>query len=558
MSTPVISIPASSAISEASELLRRFNINAAPVVENGRITGVATRQVLDKAVFHRLSQRPVTEYMTTEFETISPDAPVDEIRSKVSSIGARILPVVKGSTVIGVITRTDLLRLIQEEFKSGEAGPHEKKKDLSRAMEERLPKWVMERLKLAGATAERLGFKAYAVGGFARDILLRRENLDVDIVIEGGDGIVFAERLAKDQGLRVKSHQRFKTSVVLFPDGFKMDIATARLEYYEAPAVLPTVQPSSLKLDLYRRDFIMNTLAISLNPQTFGALTDFFGAERDIRDKVIRVIHNLSFVEDPTRAFRAVRFSEKFGFAISAHTLSLIKNSVKIDVFKRLGGARLLTELKNLLSEDAAKESIKRLSELRLLSVIHPSISPDQETLGLLERAKDSTAWHRLLYTEDKAEAWLTLLLALTHNLTEAQLKGLCRRLSMSGKKRLLAIEMRARGLDALRKIEAGGIARNSELWEALRPLPMETLLFLMAKTTDESARKAISSYVTRLRLTEPELKGRDLKRLGIPEGPVMGRVIAMLREKRLDNEITTRAEEEELARSAMKREDAG
>src|SRR5208337_1324879 len=155
------------------------------------------------------------------------------------------------------------------------------------------------RLITLGNLADEMGYHAYLVGGFVRDLLLRNENFDIDIVIEG-EGIRFAEEMARRFHVKARMHKEFGTAKVLYRDGFKVDVATARLEYYKAPAALPIVEHSSLKLDLYRRDFTINTLAISLNRNTFGELVDFFGAQRDIKDKSIRVLHSLSFVEDPT------------------------------------------------------------------------------------------------------------------------------------------------------------------------------------------------------------------------------------------------------------------
>ena len=188
-----------------------------------------------------------------------------------------------------------------------------------------------------------MDFHAYLVGGFVRDLILRNDNLDVDVVIEG-DAIAFAREMSK-RLLKISVHKEFGTAKVLFPDGFKVDVATASLEYYKAPAALPIVEHSSLKLDLYRRDFTINTLAISLNTNTFGELIDFFGAQLDIKEKSIRVLHSLSFVEDPTRVFRAVRFEQRFGFQIGKFTLNLIKNAVKMGFLTKIKGARLWREL---------------------------------------------------------------------------------------------------------------------------------------------------------------------------------------------------------------------
>lgn len=553
MSYPPITVVPEAALKDAVVVMRRYNINAVPVVREGALAGVITRQVADKAVYHGLGASPVADYMTTECDWVSSDAPVDEIREKVVAHGQRLLPVIKDGRVAGVITRTDLLKLLQEELKKRPGREVVRPKHLSSLLKERLPDWLYGILLDMGGTAEGLGMKAYAVGGFVRDLLMRRENLDVDIVIERGDGILFAEEFASKRGARVKAHQRFKTAVLIFPDGFKMDVATARLEYYERPGSLPTVEESSLKLDLYRRDFIMNTLALAINPPNFGELIDFFGAERDIREKTVRVLHNLSFIEDPTRALRAVRFSEKFSFRIERHTLNLIKNGVKLDIFKSVSGARLLDELRHILEEEAPAKALKRLDELGMLPLIHPGIKWDEEREASVERAHETLAWHRLLYTKEKAEGWLAVFLSLTDALKEDELRSLVKRLMITGKKRLEVIDSRAAGIKALSRIEAGVVKKGSALYTLLKPLPLEVILYLMARTHKEEAKKALSGYITRLKPMETELKGDDLKRMGIREGRRIGETLRLLLEKRLDGEIETRGEEEAFVKRHLK-----
>lgn len=562
MSFPAITIRPETPLKDAVELMRRYNINAVPVVTDSVIAGVITRQVVDKAVYHGLGSSPVSDYMTTECECVAHDTSIDIIREKVVGHGQRLLPVIKDGRVAGVITRTDLLKLLQEELVERPGGrPEKKTRSVAKLMRERLPDWAVEILKNAGREADALGFTAYAVGGFVRDLLLRRENLDLDIVIEGGDGIVFARSLAGRLGLKMKAHQRFKTAVLIYPDGVKVDVATARLEYYEKPGALPTVEQSSLKLDLYRRDFIINTLAVALNPKKFGELIDFFGAQRDIKEKTIRVLHNLSFVEDPTRMLRAVRFSEKFGFKIGKHTLNLIKNSVKLDIFRRLSGPRLLDELKNILEEETAAKSISRLNELGLLSLIHGGITWGAERELFFERTRETLAWHRLLYTKDRAEEWLVLFLALTDPLSEEDLSDLLKSLKISGKKRVTVLSSREEGIRALNMINAGLVKKDSSLYDLLEDLPVEMLLYLMAKTGKDSTKKAISRYLTKLKYTETALKGKDLLKMGIRQGPVMGEILGSLLKKRLDREISTREEEEAIVagftRTAAKRKKA-
>ena len=556
MSSPAITVSPQTPVRDVVALMLKYNINAAPVTDSSGCLGVITRQIADKSVFHGLGASPVSAYMTTECETVGYGASVDEIRERIASHGTRLLPVIKDGLVVGVITRTDLLKLLQEELNKAIGLKAARPRNLRGIMKERLPERVFGILEGAGQTAEECGMSAYVVGGFARDLLLRQGNLDVDIVIEGGTAIAFAGEFASKQRIQVKTHERFKTASLIFPDGFKVDVATARLEYYERPGALPTVQASSLKLDLYRRDFVINTLAIALNPQRFGETIDFFGAQKDIKEKTIRVLHNLSFVEDPTRLLRAVRFSEKFGFRLSKHTLYLVKNSVRQGIFTKLSGARLFDELRNILEEDAAAGAIGKLYELGVLALIHKDISWGVERAAFFERAKEALAWHELLYTKDKAEAWLTLFLALTDTLKDADLAELAKRLCIPGQRTIEAIEARRAALKALSRINSGAIRSLSGAYDLLKTLPLETTLYMLAKAENEKAKKEISTHISTLRYLKTHLSGVDLKRLGFKEGRAIGETLDAIFRKRCDNELNSREDELAFAKEMLLRDE--
>ncbi|MFQ5585723.1 MAG: CCA tRNA nucleotidyltransferase, partial [Thermodesulfobacteriota bacterium] len=387
---------------------------------------------------------------------------------------------------------------------------------------------------------------------FVRDLILRYENLDIDIVIEG-DGIVFAKKLAERKGCRVRSHKRFGTAVVIFPDGFKVDVATARLEYYERPGALPTVELSSLKLDLYRRDFTINTMAIELDTERFGVLIDFFGAQRDIKEKVIRVLHNLSFIEDPTRVFRAVRFSERYGFKIGEHTVKLIKNAVKIEIFRNLAGARLLDEMKFILEEERVVDALKRMRELDLLRFIHPKVTLDKGGLAVVEKAREVLSWYGLLYKEREVSAWLVLMLGLTDPLSRDELADLVERFAIAGRFKEIMVHGREEGLQALNALSYEKGLKNSTIYHLLKSIPLEVQLYLMARTGREETRRSISHFISRLSVEKCILTGNDLREMGVPETPLCGDILRRLLDKRLDGEITTREEEAAFVKGLLK-----
>ncbi|MBW2599515.1 MAG: CCA tRNA nucleotidyltransferase [Deltaproteobacteria bacterium] len=248
-----------------------------------------------------------------------------------------------------------------------------------------LPSRVLNLLRDAGTCAEEMGFKAYAVGGLVRDLFLQRDNLDVDVVIEG-DGIAFASRFSVDQGARLITYEKFGTANLVFPDGFKADIAMARIETYERPAALPLVMPGSIRDDISRRDFSLNTLAVGLNPGRFGDLLDLFHARDDIRKRLIRVLHERSFIDDPTRIFRAARFEKRFGFRIDSITEKLIRNAVSAGLVERLSGYRISSELRIILKEENPLLPVERLDELGVLSAVGRKGKKHKEVKRLLRR----------------------------------------------------------------------------------------------------------------------------------------------------------------------------
>jgi tRNA nucleotidyltransferase (CCA-adding enzyme) len=547
---PVKSVDSQSAISEALSILTKYNINAMPVLSRGKVVGVITRQVAAKALFHKLAAQPVDDYMFTEFQSVGPEDSIEAVKEKIIGTNQRFLPVVERNELKGAITRTDLLRVLEDEIAKTVLEKlefHEKyvqRKNVRKLMEERLDEATMEKLVDMGNLADEMGFHAYLVGGFVRDLLLRNENYDIDIVIEG-DGIAFAEEMVKRFRTRIRSHREFSTAKVLFPDGFKIDIATARLEYYRAPAALPTVEHGSLKLDLHRRDFTINTLAISLNRNTFGELVDFFSAQRDIKEKTIRVLHSLSFVEDPTRVFRAIRFEKRFGFKIGKQTLNLIKNAVKLNFLARMRGKRIWTELALILKEEAPEAILARLQELDLLRFISPDIVFNKEKEKLFAEMHGVYRWHEFLYQGKSVDKVQFYILAVVDNMKLPDVAEFAARMEISERFRRHAIENVERLRLAMARLSQGmaGI-KKSEVYRLLEGLSREALLFIMARTRSQEVRKAISNYITHHDSFKPFTTGNDLKKLGVPEGPLYKEILEDLKDAKIDMNLKTKEAE--------------
>ncbi len=562
MTSPVITVPPETTLKEAEQVLTRYNVNVMPVAREGEVRGIITRQTVEKAVYHELGDLSVVEFMTPGVEIIPPSATLVEVEEAVVDRRQRLVPVMEGAKLLGVITRTDLLNTLIENplITVRHADRYEvprpvRHKNVKSLMGERLPRRVMNILSEMGAVAAELEFKAFLVGGSVRDLFLRRENLDLDIVVEG-DGIVFARRYGSlHPEVRVRTHQKFNTATLTWDNGLSMDVATARLEYYDSPAALPVVELSSLKLDLYRRDFTINTLAVTLNPDGFGHLLDFFDGLRDIKEKAVRVLHNLSFVEDPTRVFRAVRFEQRFGFRIGKLTEALIKNAIKIDAFKKLSGRRLFHEFSQMLEEERAVDCLRRIRELKLLYVFHPELRLEPKDEELLEDLEEALAWYRLSFLDQPVSQWLVYYLGLGEAMEPKQRMAMGRRLGFSPKQCGEIETGRGQALKALNLLQRKK-PRASEIYFRLHPLAPEFQLLIMAKATRQWAKRAVSQYLTSLVRVRPELDGEDLKAMGFVPGPRFKRILDRLLAARLDGEVLTREQEVELVGREFKPEE--
>ena len=556
MTSPVVSMDAGDTLANAHDILNRYDLDVLPIMSDGKVLGVIQRPNVEKALFHKLEDLPVTEYMDTRVVAIEPDAALGQVEQALVAERQRLVAVMDQGRLVGVITRTDLLHhffdqplMDEQPLQAGLEAGQPRFKSVKGLMRERFPKHVLQLLMEMGEVAEDMGCSAYLVGGSVRDIFLRRDNLDLDVVIEG-DGVAFIKAFAQERpDLRTRIHKKFNTGKLIWDDGLIIDVATARLEYYKSPASLPTVELSSIKMDLYRRDFTINTLAVRLNPKHFGQLFDFFDGMRDIKEKVIRVLHNLSFVEDPTRVFRAVRFEQRFGFRIGKLTEGLIKNAIKIEAFLRLSGSRLFGELKQILDEERALDCIKRLMELKLLHEFHPKLKVEDKDLSLWEEIEDSIAWYQLSFLDKPLRQWVLRFLALVDNLSDDELIPMCMRLSLAPKLRNQIIGMRRAALNALNQMQRARPA-PSLVYSLLHGLKPEYQLFIMAKASRKWVKRSVNQYLTTLQKIRPELTGSDLKAMGFEPGPVFKQILDRLLAARLDGEVQDRKNEQSLVKA--------
>jgi len=561
MHFPVVSVKKTDTIATVETVLTRFNLNTLPVLAAGRPAGLITRQIVEKAIHHQMGGEPVEEFMVREFSVTAPESFFTAAVPIVIEDKQKLIPVVNesaGGRLVGIVSRGDLLRVLYSDMlEHGGAveaslfgGGEPPLKNLKSLMMERLPKHIIRLLEVTAATADAAAMSVYVVGGFVRDLLIGIENFDLDIVVEG-DGIVFAGKLGEKLGGRVRSHAKFCTAVIVLPDGFKIDVATARMEYYKHPAALPTVEKSSIKSDLFRRDFSINSLAVKLNGRDAFCLIDFFNGQRDLKDKVIRTLHNLSFVEDPCRAFRAVRFEQRFGFVIGKQTEAFLKSAVKKGLLDQLSGYRLLNELILILKERKPLRCLRRMEDCGLLRCIHPQLLSSRQGWETLERVEEALAGWKIVPLEPEPEAWFVYGLGLFDSLDGVAFAEAADRLQMPAKMRARLQNDMAGCRNALRVFRKNKTPQPADIYRVFSGLSSEAVVFLMAAAGGDRLNPYALAYVTQYRdATVPDLTGDDLVRLGLKPGPVFQDVFAALREARLNGLVKNRKDETALVKT--------
>ncbi len=418
-------------------------------------------------------------------------------------------------------------------------------RNIRNTLETALPPLLFDILVDTGKVAEALGLGAYGVGGFVRDVLIGRKNLDLDIAVEG-DCYPVVDGLRKLYSFsKVVLHRRFLTAE-LYIDGYRIDIATTRKEEYPR-ASLPVVEPATLKEDLLRRDFTINTLALCLNPERFGKVVDHCGGLEDLEKGIIRVLHTDSFREDPVRILRAVRFSERFGFRIDKTTEKLMLKAIEGGAPRKASGRRTLDELINIFKEDRRWQIVGRLFDVDFFDALDEGFKEAKEkTLAILKRGEAILGWYQGVGGEE-VEEWFVYLLCLTDSLTREALKRLSRWLSLGGKKRLLAIEKRDE-LIGLGKTPEKWTQDRVKIYEVLSAYPVELLLYFAVKVGG-TVEQAVKLYIEELRDIKPLISGTELKALGVKEGPAVGRILDTILKEKLKGRLKSPEEELEFAK---------
>ncbi|WP_300708023.1 CBS domain-containing protein [uncultured Desulfovibrio sp.] len=565
MSTPAVGVESDKPIRAADEIMLHFGLKAVPVFVPGtrRCCGILDAQTASRARLHGLGEFSVENYMLRNPTLLPPDAPLSELSAIIVGARQRLVPIVEHGEVLGVVTRTDLINVFANEpvqLKENDP-PAIKPRNVAKIMRDRLSPHTRSILELAGNLGRKLALPVYVVGGFVRDILLDRDNEDIDLVVEG-NGIELAKALAEALDGRVREHQKFMTSVVIYtgPDGeeLRIDVATARLEYYEYPAALPTVELSSIKMDLFRRDFTINALAIRLDCSPYGQMVDFFGGQRDIKDGIIRVLHTLSFVEDPTRCLRAVRFEQRYGFHLDPAAERLIKNVLSLNLLDKLSSSRIYHEYSHMCTEPNPPACFLRMEELGLLKAVSPLLTLIPTRREALLRMREMVSWYHLLYLDEPVQHWLAYFLALCHNLNYEDARSVYERLGLPPQRRAAVFHLREKARYLCARLESWQRKQSEKhtdvfgFWKMLEGLGLEFLLYLMAATDEEGLQKNLSRYITQWRREKADIGGSDLIALGLRPGPRFTEILRQVLAAKLNGTAVTPEAQWALARELV------
>lgn len=558
MSFGAQTVDAHQQVASVVQQVRRIGHEGYPVVDHGRVVGLLTRRELDRALEHGLTDLLIRDIMNAGEVTLRPEDSVLTLEQRMVESGWGQIPVIdEHGSLIGIVTRTDLIKHWASTHPAQAVSRPSVSDEQLRTV---LGASVAKLIEAVAEEARKSHLTMYMVGGAVRDLLLGRANFDIDFVVESS-AIDLTRQLQSRYGGEVHSYRPFGTAKWLInqrvaealnvpaeqiPD--HIDFATARNEFYEHPTALPTVYQSSIKLDLQRRDFTINTLAIQLSPAAAsGYLLDFYGGLADLQAGIIRVLHSLSFVDDPTRILRAMRFECRLDFRVEPRTAELITTA--LPMLRRITGERIRNELDLLLREDQPEQALLRMQEQGILEAIHPAFCVPADIGSRFEMARSTTP----PWPYNPPERALLLWHVLAASIPVDKLDDLCSRLLL-GRRLTDSLMSAARLVQEINGLGEPHL-RPSQVVAYLDHSTDLARLIAWMLTSNPTVRNRIVQYMTEWRFIQPVTTGHDLKNLGLQPGPRYSVILSTLRTARLDGTITTDDEEFAL-RQQLLRED--
>lgn len=529
MSYPVRSVKENATIAQVDKILKKYGHSGIPIVDGTEnLVGIITRKDIDKAIGHGLSHAPVKGFKSRSVVRAGSNTSIGEIQNLMVENGIGRVPITDGKKIIGIITRKDVLRFLHGRSYENFWGF--------------FPEKVKKILKTISNVAQVLKYNTYLVGGIVRDALLKIPNFDIDIVVEG-DGIKFGKALSSRFDCRLECHQKFGTAVLVLNDGQHIDIASARVEYYKSPAALPSVESGNIKQDLSRRDFTINTMAVSLNKDNIGEVLDYFGGREDLKNKRIKVLHKMSFIEDPTRIFRAVRFEKRLGFKMGSQTEKLARTTINMNIVSRLNGVRIRDELIYIFNEKNPLESIDRLYELGALGKIGIKVRIDKK---FKDRVKKILKYYSEMKDDynkigREIKKWRLLFILLLKGIKPEKVEKWCSEMKVRKKDINVILETYKMWNYTKRNLRSS-VKRNSTLYYRVSSLPPE--LQVIACSWGKDFLENIKKYLKELSGQRLDINGNTLKDMGYKPSEKFKDVLEKLFKMKLDGKIKGRKDE--------------
>jgi tRNA nucleotidyltransferase (CCA-adding enzyme) len=534
MSYPVRTISLDHSMKQVDRMLKKFGHSGVPIVgKTGLLVGIITRKDVDKAIKHGLSHAPVKGFKSHNMVKASPGTSINSIQNLMIENGIGRVPIVVKRKIVGIITRKDVLRYLYG-------------RNYEQIIEF-FPPDVKNILKVIAGVSKLLRSNTYLVGGIVRDALLGIPNYDIDIVVEE-DGIGFGQKLADRFDAKLETHRKFGTSVIVLENGQHIDIATSRVEYYKKPAALPIIESGSIKQDLARRDFTINSLAVSLNKKNYGEILDYFGGRQDLKDKKIKILHKISFIEDPTRIFRAVRFEKRLGFLMDRVTEDLAITTIKMDIVSKLTGVRIRDELISILNEDKPYSAIKRLYDLGALAKIGIKSNIDKAFIESARKVLRSQVQMSPL-TGEKVKKWRLLLIILFESMNASGIEKWSTKMKVRKKDTAVILKV-LKYMDKARKQLKDPLKDNYKLYRVISDYPAE--LQVIVHSWGLGYRRNIKKYFEKLSNINLEIGGEDLKDMGYKPSYKFKEVLEELFALRLNGKISSRKDELQKAKKLM------
>lgn len=545
MRSPVRTIRPEITMEEAGRIMLRYSVDGLVVMEKDELVGVVSIRDVDKAKHHKLAHAPVRGFMSHPVISVTPNTPLREVQSLMLGKDIGRLPVLnEEGSLLGIIGRDELLvALYGDQLQLESKGTINPRLSVSETtkLTDSIDSDLLSLYREIGAVAAEIDMTAYLVGGCVRDLILDRPNFDLDFVVEGS-ACKLANALAAKYPQKYKilvEHSRFDTATltVSLTTEREIDIATARTEYYEYPAALPTVEPSSLEQDLCRRDFTINALALCLHPHNFGKLVDYFNGLIDLQNGVVRILHAFSFIEDPTRIVRAARFAARLNFDMDLWSRLQAGRAIELGIFDNLGGVRLKEELRLIFQSDSKLKALDTLQELGGgLRFLDSEIVYSRRTRLRIRRAE------KLISNYSLTRPFSVYLGVLLSELPDKRLNDALMRLHLSEDERCAIIDAQ-RILQGLLALESD--ASRSAIYKVLHGHDIHSLAICVCVAPMASRlRRGIKIYFEELKDLKPSLRGTDVIELGVPRGPLVGKVLDSLRDAMLDGKVLNAEDE--------------